>query len=210
MNQFVAVGFRAIASLLLVVGVSNSAVFADDANSTIPSAAASDAGKAIDPAKRDLILRFIKANGDERSITSGMNSVIANMSSGYEMGIKNAVLSDDKIPADDKQQFIDKRVSEYKRIMGRIQELFNKKCDMIAIGDSVLISTYDKYFTNDDLKVIVTFFESAAGQKMVQALPQMAAEARHATSEIITPKIKAVTEQVVQEESERKAAEPAK
>ena len=52
---------------------------------------------------------------------------------------------------------------------------FEKKMDMKALLDEI-IPLYDKYYTLEDLRAVNTFYESAAGKKVLSTLPQIMAE----------------------------------
>jgi uncharacterized protein len=61
------------------------------------------------------------------------------------------------------------------RILVRMTELLAeemKKADFSRIT----VELYDKYFTNEDIKGLIQFYESPVGQKAVQLLPTLAQE----------------------------------
>jgi hypothetical protein len=61
------------------------------------------------------------------------------------------------------------------RVFGRMTELLTeefKKADFAG----VTVEVYDKYFTNEDIKGLIQFYESPIGQKAVQVLPTLTQE----------------------------------
>ena len=52
---------------------------------------------------------------------------------------------------------------------------FSKKMNMEDLANQIY-PIYDKYFTVEDLKAFITFYETPAGQKMVKTMPQMMQE----------------------------------
>jgi hypothetical protein len=54
-------------------------------------------------------------------------------------------------------------------------ERFRATLDMQAMAD-IHAAAYDKYFSDDDVKSLIVFYQTPAGQKMLQVAPQMAAD----------------------------------
>lgn len=76
-------------------------------------------------------------------------------------------------------QMENQMLSAMKSQMPQVPEVFwtkfQQKMDTHELMEKI-IPIYDKYYSIDDLKAINTFYESAAGQKVVSTLPQVMQE----------------------------------
>jgi hypothetical protein len=66
--------------------------------------------------------------------------------------------------------------------------------------ESISTQVYDKYFTARELNDISNFYETEAGKKALDVLPQVMQESAQMTGEVVTPKVKQIVAQIVQEE----------
>src|ERR1044071_6679913 len=60
-------------------------------------------------------------------------------------------------------------------VLARMNELMVEEFRK-ADFNSMSIELYDKYFTNDEIKDLVRFYESPIGRKAVEVLPQLTQE----------------------------------
>jgi len=62
-----------------------------------------------------------------------------------------------------------------RKMMNRFSDIMSeelRKVDLSRIAPEL----YDKYFTNDEIKGLISFYESPLGQKTIQVLPALSAE----------------------------------
>lgn len=62
-----------------------------------------------------------------------------------------------------------------RRMMSRFSDIMSeelRKADISRIAPEL----YDKYFTNDEIKGLIAFYESPLGQKTIQVLPALSSE----------------------------------
>ncbi|PYS00459.1 MAG: hypothetical protein DMG16_15455 [Acidobacteria bacterium] len=62
------------------------------------------------------------------------------------------------------------------KILARFSEIMAQEFRKLDFTD-ISRELYDKYFTNDEIKGLIAFYETPVGRKAVQALPRLTAEA---------------------------------
>jgi uncharacterized protein len=120
-----------------------------------PAPTAQATEKKIDPAKETDIRKLLELTG----ATTSMELTMQNM----EKNIK-PVLANSLPPGD----YRDKLVSLF-------FEKFHAKMDMQKLID-LAVPIYDKYYSQEDLKGLIQFYQTPLGQKTVKALPSLMGE----------------------------------
>ena len=83
-----------------------------------------------------------------------------------------------------------------------IAEAFTKKFRSRANSETLtklMIPIYAKYLTNDDVKSLIRFYQSPAGQRLLKVMPQMMKEAGEAGQEWGTKTATDIVEEMAQE-----------
>jgi uncharacterized protein len=122
---------------------------------TTPAPTAQAAEKKIDPAKEADIRKLLELTG----ATTSMELTMQNM----EKNIK-PVLANSLPPGD----YRDKLVTLF-------FEKFHAKMDMQKLIN-LAVPIYDKYYSQEDLKGLIQFYQTPLGQKTVKALPSLMGE----------------------------------
>jgi hypothetical protein len=77
--------------------------------------------------------------------------------------------------------------------------------ELLAITEAhkVSESLYDKYFSENELKDLISFYKSPTGMKAIKTLPQLAGEATAKSSELLTPRITKIVDEILEEERKK-------
>jgi len=74
---------------------------------------------------------------------------------------------------------------------------------MVEITEQMCYPLYDKFFTEDELKGLLSFYKSPVGQKSIVVMPALMQESMQRASEMILPKIEPIITEVLEEEKQR-------
>jgi uncharacterized protein len=122
---------------------------------TAPAPTAQTVEKKIDPAKEADIRKLLELTGASTSMELTMQNM--------EKNIK-PVLANSLPPGD----YRDKLVTLF-------FEKFHSKMDLQKLLD-LAVPIYDKYYSDEDLKGLIQFYQTPLGQKTVKALPSLMGE----------------------------------
>ena len=142
------------AVFLFVIGTSLQA----GQNQTVPAPAAAVAPAApakIDPVKEADIRHLLEATGT----TTVMQQLMDNMQKSLK-----PVLTNSFPPGEYREKLVD-----------LFFEKFRSKLDTKRLLDLAVVR-YDEQFSDDDIKGLISFYETPLGQKAVSALPKLTAE----------------------------------
>ena len=95
------------------------------------------------------------------------------------------------------------RSADDKRDFERYRQLVREKIDYKEWVRGVYEPLYAKYFTEEQLADLVTFYKTATGQRLIKALPEIEREAMQSAGEKIQEKFIALAKQVQEERRQR-------
>jgi len=107
------------------------------------------------------------------------------------------------LSSDEKQELRKQMLQTSTLMSKRLRELFSKRIDFAQIVEDISYELYSKYFTEAEIKDLVTFYKSPTGKKSMSVAPKMFAESMSITAERIKPELLAIVSELTNEESER-------
>ena len=160
-NRFLSLAFGFLLSALLTAqaqtpSTATTAKPAAKQNETAPSAK-------IDPAKEADIRRLLEV--------TGVKTIVAQTVAGMTDNIR-PVLRQSFPPGDYRDKLIDLFLERFQAKVG-VEELM-----------SLSIPIYDKYFSQEEIRSMIRFYETPLGQKTIQVLPQLMEEMRKKGEEL--------------------------
>jgi hypothetical protein len=115
------------------------------------------------------------------------------------------------------KQVLRKSASEsYDRLDKELKIFLNDREKITKISETAVFQVYDQAFSEAELKELISFYTTAAGQKALQFLPTLSAQVQKSfqsmlipkVQEFITPKIKVETDLLKQQIKESKTKKP--
>jgi hypothetical protein len=85
----------------------------------------------------------------------------------------------------------------------RMKAMFLQRIDMKQLVEDISYSVYDKHFTVNELKDLVTFYKSETGKKVIAEMPALYAESVAKAGEIVMPKVTEIMDEVQKDETKQ-------
>jgi uncharacterized protein len=173
-------------------------------NVAAQEAAANAAGPTEE--KRALIRELMEVIDVKKSVTALYNTMVEEQERNLPDIVWEAVASMPEVKRlsrADQTVLRAKLAQEAKRIGEHIRELFLKKVDLGRLLEDISIVAYDKYFSEEQLKDLITFYRSPTGKRTIEVMPALFAESMTQTMEAVRPKIGELMNDLMKEESER-------
>lgn len=83
----------------------------------------------------------------------------------------------------------------------RMREVFEQRIDLKQMIEDMSYPLYDKYFSESELRDLVTFYKSGTGKRVIEVMPALLAESVTRSMEIMLPKIQEVVREVQEADS---------
>lgn len=104
---------------------------------------------------------LLKLTSSEQVSEAMMNSMLPVMKKQFSEKIKNSA---------DKEKFAGIMENIMVEVVNEVKELSNKLVNV------EMVNIYDKHFTHEEIKDLITFYESPAGKKILERSPEITSE----------------------------------
>ena len=89
--------------------------------------------------------------------------------------------------------------------MGEFVEIMQSEVAYEEMLESVFYPVYDRYFTEDDLRDLIAFYESPVGKKIIAVSPDLFRTSLQLSNEIFIPKMLDIIDRLIEEEIGRES-----
>jgi hypothetical protein len=153
--------------------------------------------------KQELIRELLVVTEARNNAIKMMDSIVGEMNKQYPQMVERMTDADpDLTPA--QRQKAKKTLSENQaRFSNQLMERIKQRVDIGRIMEGISYSLYDKYFTEDELKDLISFYKTPTGKKTLSVLPQLFAESIQRASEELSPTLTRIFTEIVTEDKER-------
>jgi uncharacterized protein len=154
----------------------------------------------LTPDKREAIRRLMTVTRLPQVADKMYDMLLSQGQKSFELNLARSLNEDPRYSEEQKKDLMKKVVDSSVRMFARYRELLPKEINLPDVLESISTQVYDKYFTAKELNDISNFYETEAGKKALDVLPQVMQESAQMTGEVVTPKVKQIVAQIVQEE----------
>lgn len=175
------------------------AIFSVCVVSQAQTPAPSPAQEEIPPAKRALLNEYMEVMHIRKNADDILNAVLTQIEHDLPEDLAISINRDQSLTADERQEAL----SRIHETASRIIERFRLRLGEIRYSQTVeriSLSIYNKYFTEDDLRNLITFYKTPVGQKVIDLLPKLFAESASRVSDEVGPKMRQIMDEIVQDE----------
>ena len=162
--------------------------------------------QAITPEKRALIAELLQVTDSKKNALAFYNAILNQQESQMPDAIWQSLAGDKEIQglsSDEKARLRKEMLETSTRTNKRLRELFSKRIDFAQIVEDIAYDLYSKYFTEAEIKDLVTFYRSPTGKKSIDLSPKMFVESMSTAMERINPKVLEIMTELSNEEAER-------
>ena len=145
--------------------------------------------------KKELIKQILEVTNVKAVAQSTIDNMLKNMDEACPTAMSevlNGLMGESAV----------KQITEIKTLASnRFKELYPETINLDQIIERVYYPLYDKFFTVDDLKDLLKFYESNIGKKYVQVAPQLLQEAMKQVQEMVGTQLTDLMGKVFQEQA---------
>jgi hypothetical protein len=149
--------------------------------------------------KQTVIKEVLEASRATRNAQLGYDVVIAQAVKGMNTALELKIDQDPKLSPEEKTQAKSALVSQLDKRMARFKQLSSEKINLPQLVTDIYLKLYDKYFTQQELQVMLDFYKSSTGQHVLDVFPQLTGEATQMVNAVAIPRIREVAVQFDQE-----------
>ncbi|HWQ33213.1 MAG TPA: DUF2059 domain-containing protein [Blastocatellia bacterium] len=153
----------------------------------------------ITPEKRELIRQLIIITDVRAFSLAGMNSVIKQMDDVMPQILEKSLPNTDQMPPE-----VNDIIRQFSvRISARFRRELPERINFDEVIEQIYLPLYEKYFTEEDLKALIAFYQSPAGKKFTSVGIQLQQEAVQRSSELFLPRVLELVREITKQEEPR-------
>ncbi|MEL7039076.1 MAG: DUF2059 domain-containing protein [Cyanobacteria bacterium J06592_8] len=153
--------------------------------------------------KQQLIEEFLELTGGERTFQQVSQAMLSQMEQQFGAMLSSDLIGTEQLSPQERQKMATQLNQEMSRILQKYNRMFLERIDYQQIVEEVYYPLYDKYFTEDDLRVLIDFYKSPTGRKTIEVMPQLLQESIQRTTEVIGPTVTRIMQEIIAEELQR-------
>ena len=154
----------------------------------------------ISPEKQALIKEYLEITGGREAINKILDASFANLDDTLPLIISAQIEQDSNLTVAQKADLQKNMPETLARLSKRFQEELNREIDFAKAIQDVNYPLLDKFFTEAELKDLITFYKSATGQKAISLQPQIYTESTTRLNAVLIPAIQKAMKKVIDEE----------
>jgi len=156
---------------------------------------------AISPEKRAVITELIAVTKTEEQILKSTDAMIAVMDESYPAILRSSLEKMTELPAKEREEMINSLVGRHQVFSKKMRERIPQRINYKQFIEETYYPLYDKFFTESELRELVNFYKTPAGQKFIDTMPQLFAEATRLSLEKLSPQITKLIDEIIKEET---------
>ena len=153
--------------------------------------------------KQELIRELLVVTEVNKNATKMIDSVVGEMNVQYRQMVERLADADPTLTQAQREKAkstVNENQAQYSK---QLFERIKQRVDIGQVVESVSSSLYDKYFTEDELKDLISFYKTPTGKKTLSVLPQLFGESIQRTGEKLSPILTTIIMEMAAEEKER-------
>jgi uncharacterized protein len=169
-------------------------------------AAAINGQSAMSPEKRRLVGEMVSVFKMDKQMSQITDAMLKEMENTYPMGFGAAVDRRTDLTDEQKQSMKATASASFNAFSQKFRKRLMETVDYTKYIEEGVYPIYDRMYSEQELKDIVAFYKTPTGQKVIDTMPQLFAEAQTAAREKLLPQVLPIIKSVLDEEFERIAA----
>lgn len=172
----------------------------------IAFATLANAQAAMSPEKRKLVGEMVVVLKMDKQMSQITDAMLQEMEKTYPMGYGAVVDRRTDLTDQQKQSLKANSAAAFKAFSQKFRKRLAETVDYAKYIEEAVYPMYDKMYTEQELRDIVAFYKTPTGQKVIDTMPQLFAEAQTAAREKLLPQVMPIITSLVDEEFENIAA----
>lgn len=159
--------------------------------------------------KEQLIKELLVTARSQRNAEMGFNLMMDQMGRGLKEGFLSRIGKDTKMTDEQKAEVTQKGLVYLNSHIQRLKQVAAQKLDLPTLICQIYVPLYDKHYTREDIQAMLAFYKSPIGQKSLDLMPQIVAEATKNMNAVIIPKLQSISAEMEAEDKAGKIGPPA-
>lgn len=154
----------------------------------------------ISEEKRKLIAEMVVLMKLDKQMTSVTDEILKEMEKTYPLGFAEAVDARNDLTARQKELLKATATERYVSFSRRFRERLPQVVDYKKYIEESVYPLYDKFYTEQELRDLITFYGTPTGQKVIDTMPRLFAESTQIAREKLFPQIAPLLQELIEDD----------
>ena len=160
--------------------------------------------------KRAVIAELVALTKIDKHINEITDTMLNSFEQTYPLIIKQTLDKTPGLKSTEREKLENQLVERQQFFSKKFRERLPQELNYNEYIEKGLYPLYDKFFTENELRDLVTFYRTPTGQKVIDTMPKLFAESMQASQRELLPKVLKLVGEIVQEEFQNVRQSPQK
>lgn len=156
----------------------------------------------ISETKRNLIAEIIILTKTDKQILEITDTILASTENSFQISFDRSVDQRTDLTTAEKQLLKAASKEKYQAFSRKFRERLPKAINYAKYIEDTIYPLYDKFFTESELRNLVSFYKTPTGQKVIETMPQLFREMSRLSEKTLLPDILKLLDEILKEELE--------
>lgn len=156
--------------------------------------------KTILNSKKELISQLLEIAGGKQTYDKTQQIILSQQKQELPKILKQMIESYSSLTPSQKKDAYAKAIQNMSAALDELGQYLSAETTYEELLERVYYPIYDQYFTEADLRDLVTFYKTPIGQKLISISPQLSATSQKLTFEVIMPRLSEIIGRMIQKE----------
>lgn len=204
-------GLISLSALFLSTGYTNA--MPDRGMSTTPQTSSESPAipleqRPISSTKQVLIRQLLEMTGGRKLHEQIQEMMLTQVRLQIQPMMKQAISGKSHLPPAEEQALIAQLNTRLDSFMTQFSQALRTEITYDEMLQRVYYPTYDQYFTEEDLKNLIAFYQTPIGQKMIATTPKLLQTSAQLTNQVFMPRLTQLVGRLIQQQIEQTHKEP--
>jgi uncharacterized protein len=161
--------------------------------------------KAQEPAKTksDLVRELLAVTDFRNTALSTVDTMITELDKQYPRIFEGIIDQDPDLTPSQRQKIKEGFGESMPRFSALLRKRIRQRIDLGQLMEEIALPLYAKYFSEDELRDLISFYKTPTGQKTLSVLPQLFGDSVREASQKLGPPLTNIVMEVLAEEKDR-------
>lgn len=153
--------------------------------------------------KKQLVTELVEVMQVGQTTQKTFEAVMGQMSTQFPQMLADASATRKDLTPEQRERINREAAQGFERFLARFKERFSGIYSSQEYFEQVYYPVFAKYYSEAELRDLIVFYKSPAGQKLLQVQPEFSTEIMKRSYDVVGPRLQQVTRELLDEELER-------
>ena len=153
--------------------------------------------------KVDLVRELLAVTDFRKTALSAVDTMMGEVDKQFPKMLEGMIDQDPDVTPYQRQKIKEGLNEGMARFSNIVRERIRQRINLGQLMEEIALPLYEKYFTEDEIRDLISFYKTPTGQKTLSVLPHLFSDSVHEAAQKLGPPLSNIITEVVAEEKDR-------